>query len=748
MLNPDPFVLPAFSPRQEAVIDFDSSRWAQVLANAGAFDGVAFFHPASAAEQPHGLEQPLITWNCLGVSSRSPEFLAGFAAGLNRLVSVDDWVELSTAQADSLGDRSLRGGSISAAARRMGQGPDALMVVAWWIEPPDLQSSPSVAVRMKQTTQHAWSLLWPLLAQAWTTSRAQARAWAAVQQSLARQHWLEQALCFAREVVWELDVKTRSLRYSRYVAALDRPRGDDLPMTLDDFIASLHPLDRAPVMQLMDDYLEGEQPECYFEYRQRHQDGHWIWSRSRGRAMRRDAQGRPLLVLGTAVGITLQKNLEQSLRESELALRISDHQLREREGELRAALALAEQAALSRAQFLATMSHEIRTPLNSIIGASRLALMETDHQSVKEHLALVNDASGLLMNLVNSILDHSRLQAGAVALELQPLSLGRLMHDVVRQQAPAAAARQLSLDLRLDTKLPAAVQADALRLTQVLTNLLANALRFTHVGGVELGAEVVTTLGDISRVRFSVRDSGIGMTPQQCERLFQAYSQADRSIARRYGGTGLGLAISHRLVELMGGELTVQSQPDIGSVFAFEIPLKVAVLHEAAEVVGTGPAGSHQPRVQAVLDRLKSAAVQLQGRRVLVVDDNPMNLLVARQFLQKAGLEVETASSPVVALDRLEQVRFDAVLMDLYMPEMNGADATRQIRSRPHLSLLPVLALSASVTPEERQLCRDAGMNDFIAKPLDPEQLLAALTRLIPPQPHSDQPADRKSSKA
>jgi hypothetical protein len=549
-----------------------------------------------------------------------------------------------------------------------------------------------------------------------------------------RLQWIEQALTYAREVVWEYNVSTQRLDYCRYIDRLHGAADQGLPTTYDAFVASIHPEDRPAARQAMDDFLSKPMDEFYVEYRQLRDDGQWVWSRSRGRAAERDKQGRPVRILGTAVGITYLKELQASLQESERRLKASESQLRERERELRAALATAEDSVRSRTQFLAMMSHEIRTPLNSIIGASRLALLESDPALVTEHLQLVNAASAHLMDLVNNVLDHSRLQAGAVELDLRPTALRHLLQDLTRQFNQTAAARGLELRLRLDPALPAAVMADGLRLTQVITNLVANALRFTHVGGVELRAESLGQQGNPQRIRFSVSDTGIGMTPEQAQRLFHAYAQADSSIARRYGGTGLGLAISHRLVQMMGGELTVQSQLGVGSVFGFELLLPPAELPLASMGVEDAERRMEDRAVQAQ-DRWMQLAHSLHGRLILVVDDNPMNLTVVRRFLERAGVRVITSNSPVQAMALLADAAADqfpdAVLMDLYMPEMSGADATRLIRQRMGLLELPVVAVSASVTPEEQQACIDAGMNDFVSKPIDPERLLLTLSRLI-----------------
>ena len=539
---------------------------------------------------------------------------------------------------------------------------------------------------------------------------------------LDRLDWIEQSLNFAREVVWEIDAQTRKIRYSRFTTVVDTSGQADPLGSFSALLETLHPEDRAPALEAFEGYLRGELPEFYAEYRQRLINGQWIWSRSRGRAVSFDEQGRPLRIQGTVVGVSKLKALEATLRES----------------------------VDNRTQFLATMSHEFRTPLNSIIGASQLSLLEQDPEVLKEQLALIGSASRHLLGLINSVLDYSRLEAQAMQLESRPLSLHRLLADLALRFEPEAAQRGVALRIDLDPDTPSSVTGDEMRLSQVLNNLLANALKFTDAGRVTLVVEPRELGPEACRIEFSVQDTGIGMNAEQVRRLFQPYSQADVTIARRYGGTGLGLVICRQLVALMGGELQVFSAPEQGSTFSFVISMpRVGALDEApaqGQQGGHGMPSAARRSVEGRLDILQAqqtaaerlaAALQaardhVAGRRVVIVDDNRMNILVLERFLARVGVQSRSFESARAAIAALRAEGADVVLMDLYMPEMNGAEATREIRQSPGLERIPILAVSASVTPQERELCREAGMNDFVAKPIEPLILIETIKRHLP----------------
>lgn len=416
---------------------------------------------------------------------------------------------------------------------------------------------------------------------------------------------------------------------------------------------------------------------------------------------------------------------------------------REQEDILRRALEQAEEGARSKTQFLATMAHEIRTPLNSVVGAARLALMEEDPGQVAQHLELVHHAAEMLLDLLNTVLDHSRLESGSLPIERAPVSVRQLIHQVAQQLAPAARVKGLQWSTRVDPLVPAMVLGDNIRLKQVLTNLVGNAVKFTDHGSIELRAGVEPAVNDEqpAMVSIAVTDTGIGLTPEQQVRLFKAFSQADATIARRYGGTGLGLSISRQLMQAMGGSLVLRSEQGRGSTFTLYWPLQpVSGATAVDNGGGTGLAteaqadGASQDPVDAVQARgaemarqLAQAGLELAGRRVLVVDDNRMNVAVVRRLLERAGLVVTSASSGSEAMSLLRSSSVDLVLLDLYMPEMNGDEVARRIRSELGLHRLPLIALSASVTLEERERCAAAGMDEFVSKPIEPLELLSAM---------------------
>lgn len=432
---------------------------------------------------------------------------------------------------------------------------------------------------------------------------------------------------------------------------------------------------------------------------------------------------------------------------------------REQEEVLRRAAEQAQETARSKTQFLATMAHEIRTPLNSVVGAARLALMDEDPALRSEHLVLVHEAAHHLLELVGKVLDHSQLESGALQTEALPFSPRELMEQITGQLGPVARTKGLAWDTSISSDVPATLVGDPLRLRQVLNNLVSNAIKFTDAGSVQLQVRLRQDHRGAWQCVMEVRDTGIGLSTEQQRRLFQPFAQADPSIARRFGGTGLGLSISRQLMRAMGGELTVESELGVGSVFSMVWPCltpepgrSISAGMEPTRMVSRptsttlmpSPAESASVQLRAaaapalghqLLQEIEDVGRPMRGRHILVVDDNRMNVVVVTRFLHRAGLKVTAVSGGRQALDVLLCEPVDAVLMDLYMPEMNGDEAVRLIRAHPSLKDLPVLALSATVTLDERERCAAAGMNDFVAKPVDPLELLAALSDWLPQQP-------------
>ena len=341
-------------------------------------------------------------------------------------------------------------------------------------------------------------------------------------------------------------------------------------------------------------------------------------------------------------------------------------------------------AARSKSQFLANMSHEIRTPLNAVLGMLQLLAGTRLDAGQAELLDKAESAARHLLDLLNSILDYSKAEAGQMVLDPQPFELPRLLRELRTLLAAGLDGRPLALEIEADPRLPAWLLGDALRLQQVLINLGGNAIKFTERGTVRLCARLLEEGPQGLRVEFAVSDTGIGITPEQQRRVFDAFSQAEASTSRRYGGTGLGLAISQRLVQLMGGELRLHSEPGQGSRFFFDIRLARAV---------APPAAPPRPR---------AAGPRLQGLRLLLVEDNSLNREVAQRLLRREGAQVDCAADGRQGLAALRTADYDLVLMDMQMPGMDGLQATRALRREPRWAGLPVLALTANRSEERR----------------------------------------------
>ncbi|WP_262965086.1 response regulator, partial [Methylobacter psychrophilus] len=384
----------------------------------------------------------------------------------------------------------------------------------------------------------------------------------------------------------------------------------------------------------------------------------------------------------------------------------------------------AEGLAKSKAQFLANMSHEIRTPMNGIIGFSELALLREMPFDIRDYLTKINTSSIGLLGILNDILDLSKLDAGGISLSLGLFAVDDLRNMLNTLFIDSAEKKGLAFTIDIGPEMPCNLIGDELRLQQVLVNLLGNALKFTSSGSVSLGITLLESDSLQARILCCVKDTGIGMSTKEQGKLFQPFSQADDSITRRFGGTGLGLALSHNLVKLMGGNLIVESMPEVGSSFSFELVFGLS--SESFREKIKQPSGT-------LSSALQEFGQQLVGIRILVAEDNLFNQQIIREFLVLSGISVEIANNGKEALTFLEQGSFDAVLMDIHMPIMDGFAATQEIRNQPCFANLPVIALTAGVTEEERGQCLEAGMNDFISKPINPSLLLSTLVQWVKP---------------
>lgn len=423
--------------------------------------------------------------------------------------------------------------------------------------------------------------------------------------------------------------------------------------------------------------------------------------------------------------ITEQRRIEQEL----LAYRRHLEELvAARTSELQEATARAEAANRAKSAFLANMSHEIRTPLNAVVGLTHLLQRDDPTPAQRKRLTKVASAAGHLLSIVNDVLDLAKIEAGRVTLDDQDFHLSAVLDHVRSMISEAARAKGLALEMDGDA-VPVWLRGDPVRLRQALLNLAGNAVKFTEAGRVALRTALIGSDGDDLRVRFEVEDTGIGIAPDVLPNLFQPFVQGDASVTRVYGGSGLGLVIAQRLAELMGGEVGVDSSPGRGTRVWFTACLRRG--RETPRAVGDG-----------------ADAVGVLAGRVLLVEDHPVNREVAEELLRGFGLHVDVAENGRVAVERAAAVRYDVVLMDVQMPVLDGLSATRELRGLPGYDRVPILAMTANVFAEDRAACMAAGMDDFVAKPVDPTALRAVLaawlTRAVPrvAVPSPPEPAD------
>ena len=493
----------------------------------------------------------------------------------------------------------------------------------------------------------------------------------------------------------------------------------DAPLTVQRWLEIMHPQDRLKM-----ENIAARTPgmtQLNVQYRiKRPADGRTVWLQVVGK-IERDEADKPLRVRGAVQDITHRVLAEQHIQSlnEELEDRVQQRtaQLEALNQDLIRARDAANAAARAKADFLANMSHEIRTPLNAVIGFTHLALNTDLTARQRDYVDKIMTAARSLLRLISDVLDFSKIDAGKLTLEQMPFALDTVLAEV--SDILAVQVSEKGLEMRFDTggEVPPTLIGDSARLHQVLLNLLSNAVKFTERGMVSLSIAVGERRGDHVTLQFDVRDSGIGLSEEQQHRLFTPFDQADSSITRRYGGTGLGLAIARRLVGLMDGEIGVESVLGQGARFWFTAGFGVSATPAAPP-----PA------------RGRRKTVDLAGARVLVVEDNEINRMVTKDMLEQAGIVARFAENGVEGVRAvLEDGPFDGVLMDVQMPRMDGYTATRLIRSNPGFAGLPIIALTANALQGDRDAALAAGMNDYIAKPVDPEVALETLCRWIRP---------------
>ena len=494
--------------------------------------------------------------------------------------------------------------------------------------------------------------------------------------------------------IWDWDIRRDQVFFSPHWKKMLGYEEDELENRFATFEALLHPDDHDRLMACLNDYLEGRSERYAVEFRARHKDGSWRWILARGRAMR-DSAGKPYRMAGSHTDVTERKRDEEELRQARLD---------------------AEAANSAKSVFLANMSHEIRTPMNGIIGMGEL-LLESDLTDVqREYLEMLKHSADSLLELLNDLLDFSKIEAGKMELDSHEFDLNAIVTEIVKAMGVRAFQKRLVLLHHISPEVPSRLIGDDGRLRQILVNLIGNAIKFTHKGGVTIEAAVESETADLIVLHFKINDTGIGISGDLHERIFEAFTQAESSITRRYGGTGLGLAICRDLVELMHGRIWVESQPSVGSTFHF-----TAAFGRTSGI-----------SIKPLSPRSEPVAVAHSSLKVLVVEDGHVNQLVSSRMLEKRGHRVTLASSGEEALELFKREAFDVILMDVQMPGMNGLQATAAIREieQAQGGHVPVVAMTANALSGDRELCLASGMDDYLSKPLRSADLFQTIEAL------------------
>ncbi len=484
-----------------------------------------------------------------------------------------------------------------------------------------------------------------------------------------------------------------------------------------EYVALIHPDEREIGREKMLKLMASEIPFVRVEREYIREDGKAFWGLLCGRRLL-DEAGHFVGLVGLIADVDESR---RNARELEVYRQRLEQRVQERTQQLEHAKVAAEAANRAKSAFLANMSHEIRTPMNAIVGLAHLLRRDNPTTRQADRLDKMLGSAEHLLSIINDVLDISKIESGHLALEAAPFRVVDVIERLVCLNADKASAKGLSFRTQVAC-LPPVLVGDRTRLSQALLNYVSNAIKFTDSGSIVLRAAVLEEDARSLLVRFEVEDSGIGIAPDVLARLFSPFEQADNSTTRKYGGTGLGLAITRHLAELMGGEAGVDSEPGRGSTFWLTVRLGRPVAEDAS------PAG--QPAAQPAPGE---RAADAGGVRILLVEDEPLNREVATELIREiAGLPLDIAVDGEQALAKVQQARYDLILMDLLMPGIDGLEVTRRIRQLPGYTTTPIVAMTANAFAEDRQRCLAAGMNDHLPKPVDPDRLRAVLQRWLP----------------
>lgn len=507
---------------------------------------------------------------------------------------------------------------------------------------------------------------------------------------------LAEAQRLARIGNWEFHLADKSVYWSEEVFRIfDRDVESFVPNKLN-FLDCIHPDDQPIVIGALKKAIKNELINVDFriitpedEIKFANSQGYSIFN----------TDNKPVKIVGTIQDITERKRVEQELIDAKR---------------------VAEESMKVKQQFLANMSHEIRTPMNAIIGFTRILLKDSLSAEMKKYLEAIHFSSENLLVIINDILDFSKIESGKLTLEEVEFCLQEVIHPIIELFQPKVKEKDIELIYKIENNVPDYFLGDPFRLNQVIINLISNALKFTEKGSITLMIKVLEQEENIASLEFSVQDTGIGIPSNKLESIFDSFTQASSDTTRKYGGTGLGLAIVKNILELQGGKIWVESEIGKGSRFTFNLPLKKNL-------------SGNVKKLSSSLTNDKSLAINLDKVKVLLVEDNEINQLLAETVLRTAGCDVAIADNGKIALEKLREYHADIVLMDIQMPEMDGYEATSFIRNnfKAPYNQVPIIAMTAHAMSPESGKCIQAGMNDYISKPFDANDLYHKISSLV-----------------